>query len=107
MRHFIIFLLLLSAISCASNNEKVDVFNESDYTLVKTDSFKNIIAKKIFVYNSDTARKLSIEYWDNGKVMEKEFLYKGLLEGKKETYTIDGKLFGSTSYHEGNQIDAK
>ena len=58
-------------ISCASNKEKVDVFNESDYTLVKTDSFKNIIVKRIFVYKSDTARKLTIEYWDNGNVMEK------------------------------------
>ena len=107
MRHFIMLFLLLSVFSCANNKEKANVFNESNYILVKTDSFNNIIAKKIFVNNSDTARKLSIEYWDNGKVMEKEFLYKGLLEGTKETYTIDGKLFVSTSYHEGIQIDAK
>jgi uncharacterized protein YcfL len=107
MRHFIIFFLLVSVIGCASNQEKANVFNESDYTLVKTESFKNIIAKKIFAYKSDTTRKLTIEYWDNGNVMQKEFSYKGLLEGKKETYTIDGELFGSTSYHEGIQIDTK
>ena len=74
MKQFSFLILLVSAIGCASNQQKTDVFNESDYTLVKTDSFKNIIVKRIFVYKSDTARKLTIEYWDNGNVMEKEFL---------------------------------
>lgn len=101
------FFLLLSVFGCASNQEKANVFNESDYTLMKTDTMNNFIAKKIFAYKSDTARKLTIEYWDNGNIMQKEFSYKGLLEGKKETYTIEGKLFGSTSYHEGVQLDSK
>lgn len=107
MKHLIIALFLVSFVGCASDPKKVNVFDESDYILVKTDSFKSIIAKKIFTYKPDTARKLSIEYWDNGNIMQKEFSYKGLLEGSVETYTGDGKLFGTVTYHNGVVTDSK
>ena len=107
MKHLIIALFLVSCMGSASDAKKVNVFNESDYILVKTDSFKSIIAKNIFAYKPDTARKLTIEYWDNGNIMQKEFSYKGLLEGSVETYTGDGKLFGTVSYHNGAVIGSK
>ncbi|GAB2819315.1 hypothetical protein [Ferruginibacter profundus] len=109
MKQLISVIILFIAFGCgnSNNHDPKSVFVESDYVLIKTDSIKNVVTKKTFAYKLDTARKLTIEYWDNGNKMQKEFSYKGQLDGRREMYDIDEKVMATDSFHNGEQISSK
>ena len=100
---FIFFLLVFVDPATAQKNE----FNESKYILVKVDSFYGHVGSKRFVYENDTAWRMEINYWDNGKIMGKGFTYHGNLEGRLEVYGINGDPIAVDSFHNGKKFYSK
>jgi len=97
---FFIFLL-----GCSSNGR--NLYDESDYTLVKTDTDNGIVYRKDYVYKYDTAREMETEYWDNGRIMSKWFLYHKRLDGKSIKYDMQGKILAIDSFQNGTKIYSK
>ena len=67
MKSFFFLLLLLLLVGCGE--QKKDPFDQSNYIVVKTDSFKGNVGTQYLVYKYDTLRKLQIDYWGDGKLM--------------------------------------
>ncbi|MGG9960745.1 hypothetical protein [Ferruginibacter sp. SUN106] len=105
MRRIAFSLFLLVFFGCM--NKHHNFYNESDYVLVKTDSFNGKVDRELYVYKYDSARKMLINYWDNGKVMGKGFSYKGQLDGSLNVYDMDGKLSATDSFSKGKKISSK
>jgi|GEM_PF-2266188 len=97
---FFIFLL-----GCSSNER--NLYDESDYTLVKTETDNGIVYRKDYVYKHDTAREMKTEYWDNGRIMSKWFLYHKRLDGKSIKYDMQGKILAIDSFQNGIKVYSK
>ena len=103
----LIGLILLSAIMFGCNNDSKNLYDEYEYSLVNTDSSEGIVGTRYFIYNHDTARKMRINYWDNGKVLAKGFTYNGKLDGKLEIFDIGGNLMEVDSFNNGRKFYSK
>ena len=84
-----------------------NVYNESDYNLVKTDLYDGIVYKKNYIYKYDGAREMKIEYWDNGKILAKSFLYRKRLDGELVMYDMEGKISAIDSFRNGEKVYSK
>ena len=99
--------LFLSAIFLGCNQNHRNVYNEADYTLVKIDTFNGKVGAQYFVYNYDTARKLRIYYWGDGKLMSKGFTNHGEIDGWLIMYDYTGNLMALDSFSDGKKILSK
>lgn len=104
MGHIILLLVSLTFIGCQS--KPLNVYDETNYTLIQTDTFQGILDRRIFVYKYDTSRKMQINYWDNGNILAKGFSHKQKLDGRFEMYYITGKLMQVDSFFDGNKISS-
>ncbi len=86
------------------SDRKGDPYNEANYILLKKDSFDGIVNKRTFIYKYDSLRIMYIDYWDNGEILLKGFIYNGQPDGKFEAYDINGKLMRADSFDKGKKI---
>ena len=92
-------------IQCKSEN---NVFDEKQYTLLRTDSLNGKVGSKIYVFKNDTLRKMIFEYDAKGKLMGKMFTYKGKLDGNQTIYDLDGKtILVIDSFSNGQKISTR
>jgi len=87
MRYLIIAFL---AISCGSTPQR-NPFDQNNYVLTTSDSFKGNVGTQLFTYKYDTLRKMRLEYFADGKLMARIFTYKGKMDGNQYMYEFDGK----------------
>ncbi len=112
-RNFKIFVFALSSILCLVTGlfgckQKVkNVYNEGDYILFNVDTFKGKVGTQFYVYKYDTARKLQVDYWDNGKIMAKGFTHNGKIDGWWTMYDYSGYPIALDSFHDGKKIISK
>ena len=66
----IVFLLAIVLVSCKS---EVDVFDETQYTLIRSDSLDGIVGSQVYAFKHDTLRKMIFEHDAKGKLMGKMF----------------------------------
>ena len=105
---WILFLsLFLYILFSECNHHCINVYNESDYILVRTDSSNKGLERKFYIYKYDSSRKMLVNYYYDGKILGKGFSYKGKLEGEVETFGYDGRLLGIDSFHNGIKISSK
>jgi antitoxin component YwqK of YwqJK toxin-antitoxin module len=83
------------------------VYDESNYALVRTETDDGIVYRKDYVYKYDPAREMKIEYWDNGRIMSKWFLYQKRLDGKSIKYDMQGKILAIDSFQNGTKVYSK
>ena len=102
----IIFNSFFIFFSGCSSNEK-NVYDESNYALVRTETDDGIVYRKDYVYKYDPAREMKIEYWDNGRIMSKWFLYQKRLDGKSIKYDMQGKILAIDSFQNGTKVYSK
>lgn len=100
-------LIILTLIFIACRVQKKNIYNESDYILIKVDSSDEHIDKRTFVYKYDAARKMVKNYFFTGELMAKSFAYGKYLEGPLEVYSYDGKLITIDSFSQGIKIFSK
>ena len=105
MNRLFFLLLLLTSIGCGE--KKKDPFNQSNYILVKTDSFKGNVGTQYLVYKYDTLRKLQIDYWGDGKLMAGSFFYNGKMDGEAVIYDYKGNLMAIDSFKNGVKVYEK
>jgi antitoxin component YwqK of YwqJK toxin-antitoxin module len=105
MNRLFFLLLLLTSIGCGE--KKKDPFNQSNYILVKTDSFKGSVGTQYLVYKYDTLRKLQIDYWGDGKLMARSFFYNGKMDGEAVIYDYKGNLMAIDSFKNGVKVYEK
>jgi hypothetical protein len=112
-RNFKIFAVALSSILClvsglfGCKQKDKNFYTEGDYTLLNVDSFKGKIGTQFYVYKYDTARKLRVDYWDNGNVMAKGFTHNGKIDGWWTMYDYSGHQIALDSFHDGQKIISK
>ena len=82
-------------------------YEQSNYILVKTDSFNGNIGTQYYVLKNDTSRKLQIDYWGDGKLMAKGFTHNGKMDGKFIMYDYKGNLMVIDSFVEGKKVFEK
>jgi len=102
MRKLLLSLLAFLCLSCSS--KKRNPYDESDYVLVKTDSFEGMLDRKYFINKYDTTRLMINSYWNNGNILIKGFIYNGRRDGKLQNYNIDGTLLSEDSFFNGKNI---
>ena len=105
MKSFFFLLLLLLLVGCGE--QKKDPFDQSNYIVVKTDSFKGNVGTQYLVYKYDTLRKLQIDYWGDGKLMARSFSYKGKMGGEAVLYDYKGNLMAIDSFKGGVKVYEK
>ena len=98
----IVFLLAIVLVSCKS---EVDVFDETQYTLIRSDSLDGIVGSQVYTFKHDTLRKMILEHDAKGKLMGKMFTYKEKLDGNQTFYDIDGKtILVVDSFSNGQKV---
>jgi len=105
MKVIILLLFVIFLISCKS--KRLDPYNQSNYVLVKTDSFNGNIGTQYYVFKDDSSRKFQVYYWGDGKLMAKGFMHHGKMDGKFEMYDYLGKLMSIDSFVDGKKISEK
>ena len=100
---YIIHCLSLLIVAACKHNPKY-VFDEKDYTLVKIDSFEGKLDKANYVYKYDSSRKMQINYFFDGKILAKGFMYKNQLDGPLYTYSYSGEIQSKTVFQNGKEI---
>ena len=97
--------IILTGLSSYGQTNR-DVFKLSDYVLVRTDSSSRGLDRKWYVYKYDTARTMVEEFFFDGNILGRGFLYKGKLEGN-ETFDLKGRPMTSDSFHNGVSVSHK
>ena len=98
----IVLLFVIVFVSC---KPEVDVFDETQYTLIKSDSLNGIVGSEVFAFKHDTLRKMILEHDAKGKLMGKMFTYKEKLDGNQTFYDIDGKtILVVDSFSNGQKV---
>lgn len=106
MKLLVLASFLTFLIGCSSNRNR-NPYDESNYTVVRTDSFEGTIDRQLFIYNYDTARKMAINFSPSGKILAKGFYYNGKPDGKMEINNMDGKLLQVDSFIDGKKVYSK
>ena len=97
-----VFLFVVIIASCKS---KVNVFDETQYALIKSDSLNGIVGSQVYVFKHDTLRKMILEHDAKGKLMGKMFTYKNKLDGNQTYYDLDGKtILVIDSFNNGQKV---
>ena len=100
-----VFLFAIVFVSCKS---EVNVFDETQYKLIRSDSLNGIVGSQIYVFKHDTLRKMILEYDNNGKLMGKMFSYKNNLDGNQTFYDLDGKtILVVDSFSNGQKVASR
>lgn len=105
MRLIIIAFFILHFWGC--RNPSNNFYEESNYILVKTDSSTEGLDRKLYVNKYDTAWKMLINYYYDGKLLAKGFSYRGHQEGNLKLYDSEEKLTAIDSFHNGIKISSK
>ena len=102
---FIVIAIILFFVKCTSG---IDVFDETQYKLLRTDSLNGKVGSKIYVFKHDTLRKMIFEYDASGKLMGKMFTYKCKMDGNQTIYDLDGKtILVIDSFSHGQKVSSK
>ena len=100
-------LIFISILFWSCISSKKNIYNEANYKLFKIDSVHDTINRKLFVYKYDTARKMEINYYYSGEILNKGFTYKGRLDGVLRMYNMAGKIVAINTYRNGVVISSK
>ena len=99
--------VFINAIFFGCSRNQKNVYNETDYALVKVDTFNGRTGSEYYNYKYDTSRKLQIDYWGDGKLMAKGFTHHGKIDGWRTLYDYTGKLMAIDSFNDGKKILSK
>lgn len=84
---------------------ELNVFDEIQYTLIRSDSLNGIVGSQLYAFRHDTLRKMILEYYAKGKLMAKMFTYKDKLDGNQTFYDLDGKtILVVDSFSNGQKV---
>ena len=81
-----------------------NVYDETDYVLLKVDSLHGNVAEKYYVNKYDSARKMRLYYFSNGKLLAKGFSYHDKTDGKLKIYSAYGKLIQIDTFKNGVRL---